>query len=603
MLVFILRHSLNKEGNKQYRIGKELRGFLRKNWYLPKTKGKPINLFQKFIMFWNQSALIIITIGGFYWLFFALSVKFIDIAIASIIIELWIVVFVIIHYFDKKDTKNLSKSIWILFMFALLGVIYITLSHTSINQPFSYKGLLLLMVCILLSATRVERSLKWAHLISKEWKKHQANEFDIHQNNMVSENWERIFILLSVQIGGISTIILIIFGNIFWAFRGNVWNLSFAPSSIQIFTNEIVISTTVAWVICIAGGFVDAIGIWNFREGNRDTPTLDVNGIYYLAPVLSLVWLFPFGLVQLQRWDYFVIGALIIMATSILIAIESDTGRLGFRWLIVSLWSTGLLIYFREKWIQWPWLSSDTPWEWGLETVDYYSLIVLSATVFILILSFRHNRLIERTTREENQYLRMTHLIKMLDIYHKNLYQCCKDALQNSLDKLDQFDTKVGGKIRNYFIDEIEARRADISPDKHADINKLELEFELLYRSKQRGRYLAENLVLYIFALVTIMVTIGTRPIATSAWNALMIDILAFLFSAAICFMTINLIDLRAYREKSTVELRSTEEEGERDKDAINQKAVQVIAIILAVVISMSFVILLYDKWMGIWFL
>lgn len=99
------------------------------------------------------------------------------------------------------------------------------------------------------------------------------------------------------------------------------------------------------------------------------------------------------------------------------------------------------------------------------------------------------------------------------------------------------------------------------------------------------------------------MVTIGTRPVAISHWNALMIDVLAFLFSAAICFMTINLIDLRAYREKSTMELMNTEERGEGDKDAINQRAIQVISIILAVVISVSFVVLLYDKWMGIWFL
>ena len=67
--------------------------------------------------------------------------------------------------------------------------------------------------------------------------------------------------------------------------------------------------------------------------------------------------------------------------------------------------------------------------------------------------------------------------------------------------------------------------------------------------------------------------------------------------------MTINLIDLRAYREKSTMELMNTEERGEGDKDAINQRAIQVISIILAVVISVSFVVLLYDKWMGIWFL
>ena len=625
----------------------------KRNWWIPPSVDKESKfgslLFRKFRNFWNKYALIVIIIGGFYWLFFAWSVKFIDIAIASIMVELGVVLFVILRYLDKKSSnkgkqeEGLSKPIWFLFIFALLGVIYITLSHTTIGQTFSYTGLLLLTVILLIVGARVERSLKWAEQVSQKWREYidegyregRLTKPDTNQKSQASkkknaednaEKWEeKIFLLLGLSIGSFLTFTLLILGTIFWIFQGNTWNLSFSPISIELFANEIIISTTVSWVICIVGGFASAIGVWSFRESNRITDTLDINGIYYLTPILSLVWLFPFGLAQIQRWDYFIVGALIIMATSILIAIETDTGRLGFRWLIVSLWSTGLLIYFREQWIRWPWLADDTPWEWKLEAVDYYSLIVLSATIFILILSFRTSRLVERINREENQFLRMKNILKYLN-YLSPLNGDTDKKLNEYLDQIDQFDTKStkgsviqkrDSDILKNFVKNIDSIRDANKPSDKPDINKpsdleteyikqlsdLELEFELLYRSKQRGRYFAENLVLYIFALVTIMVTIGTRPFATSYWNALMIDVLAFLFSAAICFMTVNLTDLRAYREKSTAELMKIEEKGERDKDAINQKAVQVISIILAVVISISFVVLLYDKWMGIWFL
>ncbi len=618
MLLFLLQLSLMSHRSKDKNLvnRKKINALLRQYWKgdNPPKKDDDLSssgrngLFEKFYSIWNNYALLVITIGGFYWLLFAWAVKFIDIAIPSIMVELGVVFYVLLRYLDEKKSGKkeiLSKSIWFLFIFAVLGVIYITLSHTSINQTFSYTGLFLSMVILLIIGARIERALKWAELMTEKWQGGQKSKV------------KRIFLLLGQIIGSSLTLfILLILGSISWILQGSVWDLSFAPISILLLTNEVTISTTVSWVICIAGGIISAIGIWSFRESNSITDTLDINGIYYLTPVLGIVWLLPFGLVQLQRWDYFVVGALIILATSILIAVETDTRRLGFRGLILSLWSTGLLIYFREKWIQWPWLADGTPWEWNIETVDYYSLIVLSATIFILIFSFRINRLIERTNSEEAQFLRMRHKIRNLNSY-QNQGSCRQgyfEDLIEDLNDLDQFNTKTGGrfmislaKLRLYILpdntSDTDNSLSDSSLNDIKQLSELELEFTLLYRSKQRGRYFAENLVLYIFALVTIMVTIGTRPVAISHWNALMIDTLAFLFSAAICFTTINLIDLRLYRERSTLELIDTEGGNEKDKEAINQKAVQIISIILTVVISISFVVLLYDKWMGIWFL
>lgn len=426
-----------------------------------------------------------------------------------------------------------------------------------------------------------------AKVMDKEKKLHLYNEEHNKNKEEHKNKLEMIFVFSGIIIANISVIMVIIVGKIVLIFLGVSWSLTFTANQTDWFTNEI------AWLICIVGGFASGIGVWCFREGNLLTPTLDVNGINYLNPFLSVIWLIPFGMVQLEQWDYFIIGALIITATCILIAIEEKTNRKGFRGLIVSLWSVGVLTYFREEWIQWPWLADNTPWEWGVGSVDYYSIIVVSATIFILILSFRISRLVERTNKEEDQYLRMNVLVTwMMEIKDDPTVDKLKPLLRN----LDQSSKASSiGKLRDQFNCLFEDLRKNDNKDFKKFAHELELDVRLLCKSKERGRYLAENLVLYIFALVTIMVTMGTRPAVTSDWNALLIDMLAFLFSAGICFMTINLVDLRLYRERPT-------DEPERD-DSINQTAVQVISIILAIVVSISFVVLLYDKWMGIWFI
>lgn len=400
------------------------------------------------------------------------------------------------------------------------------------------------------------------------------------------------FVLLGLIIARISIIILIIIGKIALIFQGVAFEFNFTTNQTSWLTNEI------SWLICIAGGIPAGVGTLLLRKGNFITENLNVNGIYYLTPVLSVIWLIPFGLVQLEQWDYFIIGALIITATSVLIAIEGRTERKGYRGLIVSLWSIGVLTYFREEWIQWPWLAGKKPWEWGVESVDYYSIIVVSATIFILILSFRISRLVERTNKEEDQYLRMNVFVtRMMEISDDPK---TVGKLKPLLKKLDQSSkASTIDTLRRQFNCLFKYLSNNNDKDFKKFAHELELDFRLFCKSKKRGRYLAENLVLYIFALVTIMVTMGTRPAVTYDWNALLIDMLAFLFSSGICFMTINLIDLRLYRESSTDE----HEDEHNEDDRINQTAVQVISIILAIVVSISFVVLLYDKWMGVWFI
>lgn len=748
------------------------------------------NIFRRL---WNGYALLWVIIGGFDFLFFAWAVNYLDIVSVSIIAELWLVAFVLLRYFNKeraeKENLKLKPSIWLLLIFALFGVIYVTLSHNSINPSFNINGLMLITAFIVLDAIKIERSLYWAEKMQEKWAKKMENKWraletaesderaaaeaaraarwkdfrePLEETRKISEKsshreqekvvrkgqevkeaksklrkadkelkkadeklseareakleaelnleareayqkandacrvaerefwtaerdvWtaerdERaaaeaaraarqeatrkrlslintenlkevlIFAFLGIIIAHFSIIIIIIIGRIVLISQGVTWNLAFATDQTGLFVDEA--GWLIGWLICVAGGFANGIGIWGIRAGNFKTKTLDVNGIYYLTPVLTVLWLISFGLARLEQWDYFIIGTLIIVATSIMIAVETETHRIGFRWLTVSLWSSGVLIYFREEWIILPWLADDTSWEWGVETVDYYSLIVLSATILILIASFRTSRLIERINEEETQFLEMDKLLDQIwelmmngwrprvirfgdreSIYSKKKWDEIRmniSHIRKILRKLDKGNT--GKSNRNQFNKGMRAlkfnherlenyrKNSSLEVPKEGKeeftkkINELDYKFMILFRSKQKGRYPAENLVLYIFAIVTIMVTIGTRPSVTSPWNALLIDALAFLFSSAICFLVINLQDLRLLRDESTLqqiykESDDTEDEKKDlwkidDNNNIDRKAVQVISIILAIVVSLSFVVLLYDKWMGVWFI
>ena len=773
MFLFLLILHLNRYNKHIIRV---IISFLRLNWHkhgyyysrsknLLNKEGLDLGLFKNI---WNNYAFIGVISAGFFWLMFAWSIKFLDIAIAPIIVGFYLIFGIIllnldIYYpRDKIDRywSNLIGSTWGILILFMVGII-VTLSHANINLASDYRGLFILIVCITSGVVGLERSSKWSMEMNIKWhrmhdniKLHRPNKdegedttfqtpesvfkfqtpesmskilqeeasarfdllapgrptapesmFKILRGDRAVHTLLPIFGLLGIVIGLILSLILITLGGVFWIFQGNTLDLSFASNSIDLFTNKIVITNTIARIISIIGGFITAIEMWNFsysgftqivsrsfylpdqvfKDSRRPADSTEKNAaynyrlfIYCLTPVLSLVWLFLFSLVQLQSRDYLLLGTLIILATSILIPLTVSTfynePRTMLKWLIISLCSIGILIYFREKWIQWPWLADDTPWEWSIGSVDYYSLIVLTATIFILILSFRYNRLVARTNSEEDQYHRILTMIDKLSI------SLCNTAKANLLDEIRFMNVYYGRspevvegppiegppittyltllKQELYKIDKNQLTQSDyemliadlqssirwkaskeinriniieraakwswreswaldasqeiliaegLGKEKLSDLeikdleklSDLKLEFDLLYRSKQRGKYVAENLVLCIFSLITVFITISTRPAVISHWNALIIDLIAFLFSTAVWFMTMNLADLKLYREKPTRTLKRAE--------SYNRgwlgRSVQVISIILAVVISISFVVLLYDKWMGIWFL
>ena len=227
-----------------------------------KDSGNP-NIFGRFWNslngFWNRYALLLVIIGGFDLLFFAWSINYLDVALASIFAEFWAVGFVLLRYFNRRKTKDdlekddlLSPSIWALFVFALFGVIYVTLSHNSINPSFDFSGLMLVTAFIVLCSIKVERSLHWAEEMEKKWKEPKNTRVSEEQKNNTDAKWSLMFIFVGIIIAHIITIILVIIGRMTLVALGSYWYLTFTPNQTGLFVDEA--GWLTGWLICIAGG-------------------------------------------------------------------------------------------------------------------------------------------------------------------------------------------------------------------------------------------------------------------------------------------------------------------------------------------------------------
>lgn len=314
-----------------------------------------------------------------------------------------------------------------------------------------------------------------------------------------------------------------------------------------------------------------------------------------------------------MAWDFIIIATTFVVALYFFFT-KLEIYQKGLRWLAISLCSCGTLVYFREQWIALPWLTHNGMWEWGVSSVDYYSIIALSATIYILVLSFRNSRLIERTNMEEDQAL---NIMRDLDSLERRLEEFGYNSVGNQvilsaiITNLENLD-KAARTRELYYVNRIftylfSIIRDNIEEIKSRDKSSYNLIFEqihninydllLLYRSKQRGKYPAEVIVLFIFTFCTIFITMGTRPSGVlepefSDWNKFIIDVVAFLFSSATCFLAIDLVNLRDYRATSTFRLL--------EKEAENRGPIQaVFLVVLALLVPLMYMVLLYDKWIS----
>ena len=470
---------------------------------------------------------------------------------------------------DGKITGRANQKIlygsqaYLLLFFAIIGLGFVHFSESGGSFRISdFSGMLIVLLAALLDAINIDRSLKFGEVQASSSTTDQRNAtkplvyciFSVAVTNFVTGVVVCLIILIQVILGG------------------NSISSYFELSNVSF----IVIYTLVGVPLMLI----------YLRKANLSTIALEINSIRYVTPLLALLWLVIFSDVSIARPDIFVAGTVVVLATNMILHAKNQTNsdinkerdRLGLTALVLAMWTVGVIVLYRDR-ILGSWLDE---WQWSGST-DYFAMLGLSTTVFILMLSFRTLRLME-SRRTEDQ---MT-----FSLYWKVWALKGRYSQTNELELIKEIDTSIPGKS----LDEKKTAIHKTLESKIESLTELEQaklleELDYLVHSKSHGRDIIEPMVLVLFAMMTTLIVLTTRPYF-DGWNGFIIDVFAILFASTIVFLTINLFEQR--RDRTSSIFKSSSETANSWIDIW-------LPIGVCAMLTISYISLLYGKWLSDW--
>ena len=392
------------------------------------------------------------------------------------------------------------------------------------------------------------------------------------------------------------------------------------------------------------GSVLFGVGGIAHRVASSITSEVRIHSTLYLTPVLALILLAVFTSVEVARLDLFMLGASLTTVLIFLIQIDPERGhsrehasgeadarqRFGFISLVLSVWFSGTLIYLRDEFMPESWLS----WSPG----DYWAILTLSATVFALIFGFRVSRLSSRIDKEDDDMLSiyrraellvsirvvdssiLKHLIE-LDRAHPSAV--IEMAYQGGVSETSALERAYTNVLQDLYGAKQKWSYAE-SPELFVEITAIEIGVDRVVNSKQQGRDFAEFVSLMVFAIITVILGVSSRPAglmtSTSSWQGMLTEVFSILFVSTIAFLAINLFDIRASRDlplvgsRSRVSVAAVEQNDSSSMQrheawnpvpsslhfryGENVRFQRQISLAITVLMCATFVYLLYDKWM-----
>ena len=485
---------------------------------------------------------------------FALGLSFVDVSIATILYNTWPLVMILLMARLFKGIgryKRLTPGTLAVVFVAMAGVAMVILSQRDTPNPW-----LVISDVFVDAATWIGVFLVLMSSVGAA-----AKAFTVRMSASLAENHARpkhhttdeiAFVIVMTCIGQIaSSGILCIIG--------------------------LALGETISWeqvFHAMAGGFlVNSIGVVMFRIANLKTKYLGVNALSFAIPLVALGWLWMFSILDVPHLDFLIIGAIGIVAANMLINTEADQ-RIAYSALVVSLWAFGTFIYFHEGY------STDVPLE-------------LPVTVFILVLSFRVDRLVRRTAQEEAWVFEAFRRLESLTVkrqigdtkwrdmlleidQHKTL-----DDLSDAYEQLAQYlstHMKKAGTARGTLA-------AAGAVDEIAGIRHL---VDNLAHSRQQGAHFGEIVAI---ALTGALIAIGL--LVFNGEREVYGEITSFVLPSVLVFLFFNIIDLQKDRRDRILKDRGGKHGGEYivkfDDKAKDRKWQQWISVVTSAVIVLVF--------------
>ena len=509
----------------------------------------------------TRYTLLLGAISHFDYSLYTWATHYIDTAVASVFFELYpiVLIFFMARLLGSIDGKvqryrSLSPHTIVTSFVAIFGLVFVILSPTgSFNASAEISQLSLAFGLLLAMATTVIGGLTAFHFV---WGEEVSDAiFGTPPGEQDRQSAELMYGALSYCIGNI-IVTPINLGVGLW--RDNAIHLG-----------------SFGWTI-LAGAVLMGCSSLLFRKSNLMTDNLGVNSLTYLTPALGLLWLYLYTDIDVARFDYFAMGATAIVAANLLINVDPEeqfgsNAKIGFRSLILSLWIFGVFVYLRDE-ILGDWAAIDFAWK----DSEYWGMLGLSTTIFILILVFRVSRLVDRTAYEDRLFIsvfrKSQSLIEngLVDIDHSILddlmmIDVSTSKRRSKSTKLSYVDNKSGDPLLDaYFrasskLDEGErkAMRNEKRDHKIANdsISQIRIDVDSLVYSKQHGREFGELVALAVFAVISVCLIIAIRPSESlSGWNGFVVEMFAVMFASVIVFLLFNFVDMSRERGTATFE-------------------------------------------------
>ena len=555
-------------------------------------------------MFWMVVSL-------FDYALFAWSTSRVDTAVSSTIFELWplFMVYILARYEPDTSKRGISRQKVVLTTFAPVGLVFVILGQAGDWRSLTASGWgvgLALLAAVgggifpaanILLGEQLDRSYSDAGDSGSGGDGDPAGDaFGVAATSDLAKKRKLWFTILGFAVACLlATPLNLVFGLL-------TFNGSLIPS----------LRAVIGGVV-VGAGLIGAGAVF-LRMANLYAKDLSVNAVFYIAPVLALVWLAIFAGIVVPRMDLFLIGAVLVIAINILLQSSPDQEqefkardgwtvrgvRLGFSSLILALWSFGTLVYLRDELFPASWMHAEFP--------DYWAFLGLSATVFALIFGFRLARLTSRIRNEDDSLLRLFRKCE-------DLVECgqADEQVLFELQRLDRADASELLASYRAIRSRLLAWKTRFEDDEGSVSARSELrrkfpeiasELDMLAHSKQQGRDFSELMSLVSFAGLTIALGILTRPehIAQSefGWHGFLTESFVVLFVATIAFLAFNLFDIR--RDRQIPLIRATDDAADRFSLYFRYRRDLTVQRWIAVAICVGtygiFVFLLFEKWM-----
>ena len=457
---------------------------------------------------YNTGLIVASVIGSCFPVLFALGLRFVDVSIAAILYEtspLFLIMLMSLLFYDKMKKKNeqrynaLSIDTMFFIFLAMAGVALVVLSQNSALEPlqeirsnFATRGTLLGAGLVLLSAVCAAMRPACTAKIGDSLAKETPNTTGRKIEEIVFSTF--MTCVCSVIAGGTFCVLGLI--------------MSETISSHQLFYASL-------------GGFADAVAIVAFRTAILKTKDLGVNAISFATPLVALMWLWALSLIDVPHLDYLIIGAMGIVASNLLVNAEASK-RVAYKALVASLWVFGTVVYFTDGSV------TDIPLE-------------LPVTIFILVLAFRVDRLVRRTSEEEKWVFEVFHRLRFL-ASKKQIGDKASQAMRKASKILLEIDRhKSTGKLNEEYVKLVKQLEIAVMDQDVADeITSIRHKVDNLAHSRQQGSRFGEIVAI---AMTGGLIVFGL--LFFTGDRGFYGEVASFLLSSVVVFLFFNIVDLQ----------------------------------------------------------